>query len=430
MNFPLIVFFILFVVGFVIKLPIGIGMMVASIAYFILKPGNAASVDLVANLFSSQIYVQYVMIAIPMFIFSANIMNSGKVTEKLFYWAQTIVGRWKGGLGHVNVLASLIFSGMTGAANADVAGLGMMEIDTMRKSGYDDGFSCAITAASATIGPVFPPSIPMVLYATTAGVSVGSLFLGGIIPGLLLAVALMIYVAFIAKKRNYPSERIEITLLGWLSLTFRSLPALLVPVILLTGIYTGIVTATEAGALAGVWALLVSVFLYRSLSWAEFRKILVNSARMTGITALLLGAAFPFSYIITYEKIPLIVSQLLMGFTTNKFLFLFVINLAFLVLGCFTNAIVVMVVFVPIIIPSAQALGIDLVHLGVVIVLNIMIGLSTPPYGSLLFVTSAISGVPLLKIIKEILPMVGVMIIVLFLITYIPDLVLLIPNQF
>ncbi len=430
MSLPLLMFILMFVVGFIIKLPISLGMMVASITYFIFKPGQAATVDIVANLFCSQIYVQYVMIAIPMFVFSANIMNSGKVTDKLFYWAQTLVGRWKGGLGHVNVLASLIFSGMTGAATADVAGLGMMEIDAMRKSGYDDGFSCAITAASATIGPIFPPSIPMVLYATAAGVSVGSLFLGGIIPGVLLAVALMAYVAIIAKKRNYPSERIDITILQWIFLTLRSLPALLVPIILLVGIYTGIVTATEAGALAGVWGLLVSVFLYRSLGWKEFRKILVASAKMTGITTLMLGAAFPFSYIITYEKIPMIISELLLGFSTNKYLFLFIINIAFLILGCFMNATVIMVVFAPMIIPAAQALGIDLVHLGVVIVLNIMIGLSTPPYGALLFMTSAISGVSLTKIIKEILPMILAMIVVLFLITYFPQLVLAIPNRF
>ncbi len=430
MSIALIVFFALFILAFIIKLPISIGMIVASIGYFMLKPGNAATVDLVANLFCSQIYVQYVMIAIPMFVFSANLMNSGQITDRLFYWAQTLVGRWKGGLGHVNVMASLIFSGMTGAANADVAGLGVMEISAMRKKGYDDGFSCAITAASATIGPVFPPSIPMVLYATTSGASVGALFLGGVVPGVLLAAALMLYVAYIANKRNYPSERIDITLKQWIVLTIRSLPALLVPVILLVGIYTGFVTATEAGALAGVWALIVSVFLYKTLSWGEFKKILVDSAKMTGITALLLGAAFPFSYIITYEKIPLMVSQILLGFTANKFLFLFVINIAFLILGCFLNAIVVMVVFVPIIVPAAQALGIDLVHLGVVMVLNIMIGLSTPPYGSLLFVTSAISGVPLIKIIKEILPMILVMIIVLFVVTYVPEIVLFLPSKF
>ncbi|MDC7232498.1 MAG: TRAP transporter large permease [Spirochaetales bacterium] len=430
MNLPLTIFFILFVVGFVIKLPISITMMMSSIAYFIFAPGRGATVDLVASLFCSQMYVQYVMIAIPMFVFSAYLMNSGKITDKLFYWTQTLVGRWKGGLGHVNVLASLIFSGMTGAANADVAGLGMMEIDAMRKRGYDDGFSCAITAASATIGPIFPPSIPMVLYATTSGVSVGALFLGGITPGVLLAIALMAYVAYIAKKRNYPSERIDITLKSWIFLTIRSIPALLVPIILLMGIYTGFVTATEAGALAGVWALVISFILYRSLDFKEFVKILTDSAKMTGMTAILLGAAFPFSYIITYEKVPFIISQFLLDFTANKFVFLFVINIVFLILGCFMNAIVIMVVFVPVIIPSAQALGIDLVHLGVVIVLNIMIGLSTPPYGSLLFTTSAISGVSLMKIIKEIIPMILVMIVVLLLITYIPEIVLFLPSSF
>ncbi len=204
----------------------------------------------------------------------------------------------------------------------------------------------------------------------------------------------------------------------------------MVPAILLIGIYTGIVTATEAGALAGVWALIISIFLYRTLSWDEFKKILVSSAKMTGITALLLGAAFPFSYIITYEQIPFQISQFLLTFTANKYLFLLIINIVFLILGCFMNAIVIMVVFVPIIVPAASALGIDLVHLGVVIVLNIMIGLSTPPYGSLLFVTSAISGVSLMKIIKEILPMILVMMLVLILITYFPQIVLFLPGRF
>lgn len=428
MHYQLIVFLVVFIVSFLIKMPIGLGMMVSSIFYFALTPGLTATIDIVATQFCSQLIIQYIMIAVPMFIFSAKIMNSGKVTDMIFHWAGSIVGRWKGGLGHVNVLASLIFSGMTGAATADAAGLGTMEIAAMREKGYDDGFSCAITAASATIGPIFPPSIPMVLYATTAGVSVGSLFLGGIIPGVVLAIALMIYVAVIANIRNYPSERLDLTFKAWVVLTIKSTPALVTPLILLFGIYTGIVTPTEAGVLAGVWGILVSVIAYRSLSWKELTKIIVETAKMTGIVSLIMGASFSFSYIIAYEKIPALIANFLLDLTANKYVLLLIVNVAFLILGMFLDTMVIMTVFVPIIVPAAIALNIDLVHFGVVIVLNMMIGLSTPPFGGLLFITSGISKTPLSIIIKEILPMVGVMIIVLMLITFIPDLVLLIPN--
>jgi tripartite ATP-independent transporter DctM subunit len=428
MNFPLVIFFLTFIVCFLIKMPIGIGMMVSSIFYFALAPGLAATMDVVANQFCSQLFIQYIMIAVPMFVFSANIMNSGKITNMIFKWAGTLVGRWQGGLGHVNILASLIFSGMTGAATADAAGLGTMEIAAMRESGYDDGFSCAITCASSTIGPIFPPSIPMVLYATTAGVSVGSLFMGGIIPGVLLALALMIYVMFIARKRNYPSEKIDMSIKAWLWLTLKSLPSLITPIILLLGIYTGLVTPTEAGALAGLWAICVSFLIYRSLSFKDLWELIVATAKTTGTVSLVLGASYAFSYIIAYEKIPSMVAAVLLNLSTNKYLLLLIVNGAFLVLGMFLDTMVIMVVFVPIVVPIAQALGINLVHFGVVVVLNVMIGLSTPPFGGLLFITSGISGTPLGRIIKDIIPMVFVMILVLLLITFIPDLVLFIPR--
>ena len=429
MSLPLIVFIATFALCFAIRVPVAIAMMVSAVFYFVLKPGPAASIDIVAVQFLTQVPVRFVMIAIPLFVFAAKVMNAGGVTDTIFRWALTLVGRFKGGLGHVNILASLIFSGMTGAATADASGLGLMEIEAMRKSGYDDGFSCAVTAASATIGPIFPPSIPMILYATLSGASVGSLFLGGIVPGVLLAIFLMGYVAFIAEKRDYPKENVKTTFLAWLALTLRALPALLTPVILLTGIYTGIFTPTEAGAIAAAWAIMVSFFVYRSMGIKGLWEVFLDSAKTTAVVSVTLGAAFSFSYIISFEQLARALTEFLLTLSTNKNMLLLVVNVAFLVLGMVINTFVLLVVFVPLVIPLATALDVNLVHFGVVIILNMMIGLSTPPVGGLLFITSAVSDVPLERIVKEIIPIVGVMIIVLVLITLIPDLVLFIPSM-
>jgi len=258
--------------------------------------------------------------------------------------------------------------------------------------------------------------------------SIGSLFLGGVIPGLLIGVGLMIYTAIIAKKRNYP-EGDKLPLREFWKLTFHSIPALFSVVVLLGGIYTGVVTPTEAGALAAFYALLVSVFFYRAFGWKDFKQVLVNTVRTTGTLSLLVGSAYAFSYIVTIEQIPNFVANLMLSITQNKYLILIMINVAFLVLGMFIDTMAITLVFIPIVLPIINHLGIDLVHFGVVIVLNMMIGLSTPPYGMLLFVVSGISGTPLKAIIKEIMPMIFVIVIVLFLITYIPDLVLFIPKM-
>jgi len=426
MNWPLIVFALCFVATFLLRIPIGLGMMMSAIFYFVLAPGPAAGVGMMANQFLSQMSVKFVLIAVPLFIFAANVMNSGEITEMIFRWANALVGRWRGGMGHVNVVASLIFSGMTGSALADASGLGLMEIEAMRKHGYDDGFSCGVTAASATIGPVFPPSIPMIFYALLSGTSVGALFMGGMVPGVLLAVALMGYVAYIAKKRNYPKgERYRFPV--FVSQTFRAIPALFTPIILLGGIYTGIVTPTEAGALAGFWALLIAFLVYRVLGLRGLFRVLKDTARATGVVTIIVGPAFAFSYIISVEHIPEVFANVLLEVTENKYVLLLVMNIMFLILGMFIDVMTITLVFIPMVLPLITSLGIDLVHFGVVVVLNMMIGLSTPPMGALLFVVAGVSRTPLHKIIRETLPMTAVMIGVLFLITYVPELVLWIP---
>ena len=427
MNIPLIVFLLCFILTFILRLPIALGMLMSSIFYCLLAPGPATGLQMAASQFLSNLDVKFILIAVPLFVFAAKVMNSGAVTEKIFRFANSLVGRWRGGMGHVNVVASIIFSGMTGSAVADASGLGIMEIEAMREQGYDDSFSCAITAASATIGPIFPPSIPMIFYAMLSGASIGQLFIGGMIPGILIGLALMAYIAFIANKRDYPRGE-KYTLRQFIKSTVIAFPALMTPVILLGGIYTGVVTPTEAGALAGIYALLISILVYRSLGLKQLLEVIVETAKTTGILTVIVGAAFSFSYIVAIEHIPSIFSGLLLGITSNKYVLLLVINILFIILGMFIDTMAITLVFIPMVLPLVKLLGIDLVHFGVVIVLNMMIGLSTPPFGMLLFIVSGISGTPLKSIIKEIFPMLLVLIGVLFLITYVPWFVLYLPG--
>lgn len=424
-SIALIVFLIVFILIFVLRMPIPMGMMAACIFYFLV---NGEDVKMVGQQTLKTFYTNYTIIAVPLFIFAANVMNSGKVTDKVFGFAKGFVGRLKGGLGHVNVLASLVFSGMTGSAIADASGLGKMEIDAMKNEGYDDGFSCAITAASATIGPVFPPSIPMVIYSMLSGASVGALFMGGMVPGVLLAVALMLYIAYIAHKRNYPRSE-KVGLKAFMKYTFSAIPAILTPVILLVGIYSGIMTPTEAGAVAGLYALLIALFGYRILKWEGFKQVLLDTIKSTGSVSLMIGAATSISYIVAKEQIAVKLGDFILGITDNKYIFLIVINISILLLGMFIDTSVIQVVFIPIVLPLAKAFGIDMVHFGLIVVFNMMIGLSTPPFGMLLFITSGVSGTPLKKVIKEIWMPLATMLAVLLIITFIPDVVLFLPRM-
>ena len=429
MNIALLVFVVSFILVFVLRIPIAAGMFMSSIFYFVIATGPIAEVGMVATQFLTSLNSSFVLIAVPLFVFMAEIMNSGKITDMIFSFAAALVGRRRGGLGHVNVVASIIFSGMTGSALADASGLGMMEIRAMKQHGYDDGFSCAITAASATIGPVFPPSIPMIFYSMLSGASVGALFMGGMLPGLLVGFALMGYIAYIANKRNY-SRGTKVALKEFSKITFRATPALMSVVVLLGGIYSGIVTPTEAGALASLYAIIISVFVYRAMGWRSFLRVIMSTVKTTGILSLLVGSAYVFSYIVAIEHIPDTVAKFLLTVTTNKYVLLLLINIVFIILGMFVDTMTIILVFIPIVLPLIEALGIDIVHFGVVITLNMMIGLSTPPFGMLLFVVSGISETSLKIVIKAITPMLFVLFGVLFLITYIPQLVTFIPDYF
>ena len=438
---PLIVFVAFFILMFVIRMPIPTGMIVACAMYFLVDGlckgygfgdmvvGNAGQLHLIAQKTIEAIFTNGTIVAVPLFVFAANLMNSSTVTDYIFGFCDGLVGRFRGGMAHVNVLCSLVFSGMTGSAIADATGIGTMEIEVMKKQGYDDAFSCAITAASATIGPIFPPSIPMVVYAMLTGASVGALFMGGMVPGILLALFLCVYVVYIARKRNYPRSE-PIALKAYLKFLLKAIWALLTPVILLGCIYSGITTPTEAGAIAGLYTILVSAIIYKTMGWKELKKVLFDTVKGTGGVTIMIGAASAISFIFAKEGLGVTIGNWLLTLCHSQWSFLILTNVVVLILGMFIDTSVIQLVMIPILWPVAQQLGINAVHFGLVFTFNTMLGLSTPPFGMLLFITSSTSGTPLKDVIKEIMPMIMVMLLELILITFVPNVVLFLPKMF
>ncbi len=331
MNWGVFVLFASLAVFFIIRMPISFSMLASCILYFLVARPNG--MGMVYSVITGDMITGFTMLAAPLFVFMANVLNEGEVTDKLFSFCNGLLGRLKGGTAQVNVFISLIFSGMSGSAIADASGIGLMEIEQMKKEGYDPEFSCAITAASATVGPIFPPSIPMVIYAMLSGASVGKLFAGGMVPGVLLALMLMVYCLFISYKRNYPAG-VKMTLRQFGKATVVAFPALFTVILLLGGIYSGVCTPTEAGAVASAYALVISALVYRTLGWKRLLTILKKTAANTATLATLTGTAYLFSKIIALEKVPNVVSAFVTGITTNKNIFLLVVNIVFLRLGC------------------------------------------------------------------------------------------------
>jgi C4-dicarboxylate transporter DctM subunit len=406
-------------------LPIGYAMIAGSILYLLL-----AGLDLgtSAEQILNGLYSSYVLLAVPLFLFSAELMNVSRMTDHLLRFCDMLVGRFRGGLGHINIAQSIIFAGMSGSAIADLAGTGRISIDMMtRNNRYPVSYAAAVTAASAVIGPIIPPSIPMVLYALISDTSVGYLFLGGVIPGLLMALAQMAINTVQAHRHDFPVEK-PIPLREWPAITLTAMPALLMPVILLGGIYGGVMTPTEAAAVAAAYAFLVAVLWYRNVSVRDTYLAVLNSSRATASIGMLIAGALIFNYVVTIEQVPQTVRGLLAGYDFAPTMFLVWVNVILLVLGCLLEGSTIILVVLPIFIPAAKALGIDLVHFGVIAVVNIMIGLITPPYGLLLFIISAISGAPLRSIIRDTMPFVAAMIVALAIITFVPDTVLWLPR--
>ncbi len=372
----------------------------------------------------------FLLLAVPLFIVTANIMNAGSISDRLLSFCVAVVGRFRGGLGHVNVMASLIFSGMSGSAVADAAGIGKLVIEMMVKSGrYSRGYAAAITAATATIGPIIPPSIPMVLYALVSNTSIGSLFLAGILPGLIMGAVLIGMNTLISYRRDFGKEE-PVPIKKLPLITLKSVPALLMPVILLTCIYSGVTSPTEAAAIAALYAFILAAGFYRALTVKSLYQLFVDSARSSASVALVIGASMILTYVVVKENIPQTLSELLAGAEISPIIFLLLINLLILLVGCILDATVIILVIVPLFIPTCEALGIDLVHFGVLVVVNSMIGLITPPYGMLLFVINAVTDIPLREIIGEIWAFLAVLIFALLIMIFSPNMVLWLPRLF
>jgi tripartite ATP-independent transporter DctM subunit len=407
--------------------PVGYSIISASVMYFTFGDLDVA---LAGEKILQGLYKSFVLLAVPLFITAANIMNAGTITDRLLNFCIAVVGRFKGGLGHVNVVASLIFSGMSGSAVADAAGIGKIIIGMMTKNGrYTRGYAAAITAASATIGPIIPPSIPMVLYSVISDTSIGYLFLAGIVPGLIMGLVLMMMNTIIAHKRNFATEPPE-PLKKLPKTTIRAFPALLMPAILLYGIYGGVTTPTEAAAIAALYALFLTGVLYKSLSFKSLYEILVDSAKSSAAVGVVIGGAFILNYIVITENIPGVMTTYLQGIDISPLTFLLFVNVIVLLLGCFLDATTIILVIIPLFIPVCKALGIDLIHFGVLVVVNSMIGLITPPYGILLFVINAVTGISLKEIISEIWIFILVLLFALGIMIIFPEIILWLPEMF
>lgn len=415
---------LVFIAAFLIRIPLAYGMMAAGIVYLV---ASGTDLGLFAQVTMNGLYSKFVLLAVPLFIFMAQIMNDSTVTERIFHFAHAIVGRMPGGLAQVNVVNSVIFSGMSGSAVADASGTGLVEIKAMANGGYPKDFACATTAATSTIGPIIPPSIPMVIYAYLSATSVGMLFAAGMLPGLLLAGMQMVLIYFLAKRRGYPREM-------WPGLGqtvgrfLVAVPALLTPIILLGGIYSGVFTPTEAAAVASLYALALAFVVYRAMGRSEFYSMFQTTVRQSATVGLIVAGAFIINYAVAVEGIPRAFADAILSISNDPLVLLILINLLFLVMGMFLDTMVLLLIMVPVVLPVMRLVGIDPVFFGVVIVLNMMIGLSTPPFGVLLFIVSSTTGTPLQDVIRQIWPFLGIMIVSLVILIFFPDIVLLVPR--
>ncbi|MCR3907120.1 MAG: TRAP transporter large permease [Tenericutes bacterium] len=420
----LLIFLILLVFIF-LGTPIVVALGLTSVGFFaILGEGNNLLI------FSQRMYsatTGFTLLAIPFFIFAGNLMNTGGITNRIFRFAKSLVGHKWGGLGQVNVIASLIFSGMSGAAVADAAGLGMIEIKAMTDNGYDKEFSAAITAASSTIGPVVPPSIPFVIYGTMTGVSVASLFMAGFVPGFLMALSMIIVVYVVSRKRKYP-RYIKADYKEKLISFKEAFLSLLTPVIIIGGILSGQFTPTEAAVIACIYALILGMVVYKEIKFKDLTEIIKNTILHTIKVMFIISAAGFFGWFLTYLKLPQMVIEGLTSVTSNPVALILIIIAILVIIGCFLEGIAVLLITIPVFLPIVQSIGMDLTQFGVVMILASMIGLLTPPVGMCLYAVSSISDVKIFKLSKEVFPYIVGIFIVLLLIAFIPALSLWLPN--
>jgi len=424
MSIALLIVLILFVFFAVSGMPLVFAMGLSTIPYWIMSGFNLGSV--VDSMFSGM--NSFVLLAIPLFIFAGNVMNEAKITNNIINFSNLIVGRFHGGLAHVNVLASMFFGGCTGSALSDVAGLGTILIPAMTKSGYKEDFAAAVTVSSALQGPIIPPSIPMVIYAAAVGTSTGALLMGGLIPGILLGLSNMVVIYFIAKKKKFPKSAGIYNFRETIKIIKGALPALFTPVVLMGGIISGIFTPTEAAAIAVFYAILIGFIIYRSLKIDGIYRICGDVAKKTAAIVVLSGSATLFGRVLALERVPQMIVFGIKSITSSPILILLILNIILLLWGMVMDTLPALLILAPIFSPLVESLGVDPVHFGVVMVFNLMIGLMTPPYGLCLFTATAICDSSLEEISKAALPFLIINIFVLFLITYVPEIVLFIPR--
>ncbi len=419
---PIILLFFLFAVN----VPVGYSIAISSLVYFLYTSGLPPAVFVQKIVSSTH---SFPLLAIPFFITAGVVMNRGGITKRLMGLADALTGHLRGGLGHVNIVLSTLMGGLSGSANADAAMRSKILVPEMSKRGYDKEFSTAVTACSSVIAPIIPPGIGLILYAYLANESVGRLFLAGIIPGILLCLGLMVVVSVISSKRGYRSNRAERA--SWKEVVValrKSTWALVIPIGIISGIRFGIFTPTEAGAIAVIYAIFVGLFAYGDLKLSHFPEILMESVLSTSVVMLIICASNAFGFYMTWERLPMVFSAFIVEFTSNPYVLLLLINVLLLIVGMFVEGSAALILLTPLLAPVAKLLGVDLVHLGIVMVLNLTIAGVTPPLGTLMFTTCSITGVSIHKFTREVLPFLMVLLVILFLVTFIPWFALVLPN--
>lgn len=420
---PILLVFILYFSS----IPIAYALFTSTMVYFsFINTGSPPDLMFQKYITSAQ---NFSLLAIPFFIMAGSMMNYSGISEKLMKFSDVLTGHLPGGLGQVNVVLSLLMGGVSGSANADAAMQSKMLVPEMEKRGYDKDFSSAITAASSAVTPVIPPGINLIIYSLIASVSTGKLFMAAYVPGILMAISLMIGVHIISKKRGYrPSRDKKATGREILRQAVDSLWALLFPFGIIAGLRRGLFTASEAGAIAVVYTIIVGVFVYKKLKIEHFIPIMQETIYGTSGVVLIIVAASVFGYYMNWERIPQLLANGLLGFTQNKYVMLLLINLLLLVLGMFLEGGAVMIIIAPLLVPVVKDLGVDLIHFGIITIVNIMIGGITPPFGSMMFTVCSITGCELTDFIREVIPFILALLIVLVILTYIPQIVMFVPN--
>ncbi|MBS7803413.1 TRAP transporter large permease [Rhizobiales bacterium TNE-4] len=413
-------FLALFVAGFPVVLAIGI----PSLIYIIL---NDLPLEFVAQ---RTLYAMdsFPLIAVPVFLFVGSLMNSAGISKYIYKFADTAVGRLPGGLAQVNIFGSLVFAGMSGSALADIGGIGRIEIDAMKSKGFNPSFAAAVTSASAIVGPIFPPSIPLIIYGTVTGVSVVQLLLGGIIPGILCVLSLMVMTAWLAVKRGYPRAERWPTRHEVVRDMMPAVPALLAPIILIGGMLAGFFTPTEIAAVTVAYTLFISIFFYKELTWAGILDASAETLRSSAGILLIVAVAAIFGWILSVEQVPQIMTQAMLSISTHPYVLLFLVNILLLIVGMFLDSTTAILVIAPIIAKPLAAAGVDPVHLGMVVIFNLMIGLLTPPMGLALYLVSDIAKVKMKEVLREMVPFYFPLIITLLLLTYVPELTVWLPR--